>query len=95
MTAPGPSGWSRTPLYQSGDAAWPIPDDVFALVERGRAPVWARLSRRSEQFDVYLQNDRGGIYALGFPVVSPLGHLVSLAEVTVIAVLTFLVLLAG
>src|SRR6185369_14915937 len=44
-------------------------------------------------YDVYLLNDRGGIYALGFPVISALGHLVNLAEVTVLAVVTYLLLL--
>ncbi len=34
-------------------------------------------------------NDRFGIYALGFPVVSPLGHLVNLAELIVLASLTY------
>ena len=42
---------------------------------------------------MYLLNDRGGIYALGFPVISALGHLVNLAEVTVLAVGTYLLLL--
>ncbi len=59
-----------------------------------RDPFWTRLSRGQDRFDVYLQNDRGGIYALGFPVVSPLGHLVNLAEVTVLAVGTYVLLLA-
>jgi signal transduction histidine kinase len=39
-------------------------------------------------------NDRGGIYALGFPIISPLGHMVSLAELTVLAALTYFLLLA-
>ena len=86
-------GWSRTPSYQTGDTAWPLPDDVFARIEQSRAPQWARLMRGDEAYDVYLQNDRGGIYALGFPVVSPLGHLVNLAEVAVLSAGVFLLLL--
>jgi signal transduction histidine kinase len=88
-------GWSRTPLYQSEGTAWPIPDEVFARVEQGREPFWAVLTRGDERFDVYLLNDRGGIYALGFPVVSTLGHLVNLAELTVLAVAAFLLLLTA
>jgi signal transduction histidine kinase len=86
-------GWSRTPSYQTGDTAWSLPDDVFARIERSRAPLWTRLLRGGEVFDVYVQNDRGGIYALGFPVVSSLGHLVNVAEVAVLAAGTFLLLL--
>ena len=42
-------------------------------------------SRGRQRYDVYLLNDRGGIYALGFPVVPRLDHLVNLAEITVLA----------
>ena len=86
-------GWSRTPLYASRDAAWALDDRVFEQVLQSRAPRWAELQRGGEDYDVYLLNDRGGIYALGFPIVGPLGHLVNLAEVTVLAVLTYLLLL--
>jgi signal transduction histidine kinase len=86
-------GWSRTPLYSSRDTAWQIPDAVFARLQQSRQPFWAELRRESQPYDVYLQNDRGGIYALGFPVVSFLEHLVNLAELTVLATLTYVVLL--
>jgi signal transduction histidine kinase len=88
-------GWSRAQLYQSGDTPWPLPDAVFARVERSRDPLWGRVSQGGRQFDLYLQNDRGGIYALGFPVVSLLGHLVNLAEVTVLSAAAFLLLLSA
>jgi signal transduction histidine kinase len=87
-------GWSRTPLYSSDIRAWTLSDEVFARVERSRDPVWARLERGEDEYDVHLSNDRGGIYALGFPVLSPLDHLVSLAELTVLAWGTYAVLLA-
>ena len=64
---------------------WPLPDEVFARVEGSRDEVWAQLARGQQRYDVYLLNDRGGIYALGFPVISPLDHLVNLAELTVLA----------
>ena len=85
-------GWSRTPLYSSRDTAWQLPDAVFSRVEQSRTPFWAELRRDSDGYDVYLQNDRFGIYALGFPVVSSLGHLVNLAELTVLAALTYVAL---
>jgi signal transduction histidine kinase len=86
-------GWSRTQFYPVADKAWSLPDEVLARIEESRTPFWATLPRGQDLYDVYLFNDRGGIYALGFPVISALGHLVNLAEVTVLAVLTYLLLL--
>jgi signal transduction histidine kinase len=87
-------GWSRRPLYSSTDTAWEMDDEVFARVVESRRPIWARLQRGGQPYDAYLLNDRGGIYALGFPVVSLLGHLMNLAELTVLAAVTYLLLLA-
>ena len=88
-------GWSRTPLYASSVTAWPLEDPVFARVEESRQPIWGELQRGDVEYAVYLLNDRGGIYALGFPVPSPLDHLVNLAEITVLAFGTYLLLLAA
>ncbi|MSO30455.1 MAG: HAMP domain-containing histidine kinase [Acidobacteria bacterium] len=88
-------GWSRRPLYTSGVTAWPLEDDVFQRIEQTRVPLWVELQRGNVRYEVYVLNDRGGIYALGFPIVSPLEHLVNLAEVTVLAWATYLLLLTG
>jgi signal transduction histidine kinase len=88
-------GWSRTPLYASRDRAWTLDDAVFARLESDRAPIWTTLYRGSDPYRVYLLNDRGGIYALGFPAVSPLGHAVNIAEVTVLGALVAALLLIG
>ncbi|HZJ32736.1 MAG TPA: HAMP domain-containing sensor histidine kinase [Vicinamibacterales bacterium] len=85
-------GWSRTPLYSSGGTAWPLPDDVFNQLVSSRRPIWAELLRGDDRFDVFLLNNRFGVYALGFPVVSALDHLVHLAELTVLAALACLLL---
>jgi signal transduction histidine kinase len=45
--------------------------------------------------DAYTLNDRGGIYVLAFPKVGILGHLVNLAEITVLAWCTYVLLLAA
>ncbi len=87
-------GWSRRPLYSSTGTAWEMDDAVFARVVETRRPIWARLQRGGQPYDIYLLNDRGGIYALGFPVVSLLGHLMNLSELTVLAAATYLLLLA-
>ncbi|HEU4692690.1 MAG TPA: hypothetical protein VFS23_30215, partial [Vicinamibacterales bacterium] len=58
-------GWSRSLLYSDETTAWRLPDEVFEQVESSRTEVWARLERgQQEEYDVYLLNDRGGIYAL-------------------------------
>ena len=88
-------GWSRSPLFASGGTAWPLPDDVYARVIESREPFWTEMQRGSTPFDVFVQNNRGGIYALGFPVVSALDHLVHLAELTVLAAVTFILLLVA
>jgi len=86
-------GWSRTPLYSSAETAWQMADAAFGRLAASRAPVWARLYRDDQPYDVYLLSDRGGIYALGFPVVTLLGHMMNLAELTVIGAVTFLALI--
>jgi signal transduction histidine kinase len=86
-------GWSRTPLYASADTAWRLDDATFAQLATARVPVWARLDREGQAFNVYLLSDRGGIYGLGFPVVTLLGQMMNLAELTVIAAVTFLAVL--
>ena len=86
-------GWSRTPLYASGVTAWPLDDNVFSRVEQSRTPIWATLQRAGTDYTVFLLNDRGGIYALGFPDASLLDHLVNLAEITVLAFGTYVLLL--
>jgi signal transduction histidine kinase len=83
-------GWSRVPLYTSSGTAWRLDDGTFAKLASSRAPLWARLDGEEQPYDVYLLSDRGGIYALGFPVVTLLGHMMNLAELTVIAAVTFL-----
>ena len=49
-----------------------------------------RSGRRSiataQTFRVYFLSDRGGIYALGYPVISWIGHLINLAELVMLAV---------
>ena len=63
-------GWSQTQFYPIAGRAWSLSDDVFARAEESRTPFWATLPRGQDLYDVYLLNDRGGIYALGFPVIS-------------------------
>lgn len=85
-------GWSGRPLYASAGTAWQLGEETLARVAESRTPVWTTLARGDARFSVYLLNDRGGIYALGFPALSALGHLVNLAEVTVLGCVACLLL---
>jgi signal transduction histidine kinase len=89
-------GWSRRPLYISGRDTWPLSEDTFRRIFASRAPFWARAAINDDEYDVYFLNDRGGIYALGYPVTSPFGHMISVAELLVLCAMTYvLVLMAG
>jgi signal transduction histidine kinase len=74
-------GWSRSPIYTSGADVWPLTEEVFARVYASREPFWTRLAKGDRRYDVYFLNDRGAIYALGTPLIPPIGHFVNLAEI--------------
>ncbi len=88
-------GWSRAPIFASGTSTWPLPDDVFARLVESRAPFWSTIVRDRERFRVYFLSDRGGIYALGYPVITGFGHLINLAELITLTFAVFVVLLGG
>jgi signal transduction histidine kinase len=88
-------GWSRAPLFTSGARVWPLDDAVFDRMVASRQPVWERVERDDNVFHVYFFNDRGGIYALGFAVVTWFGHLINLAELIFFCGVLYAVLLAG
>jgi signal transduction histidine kinase len=88
-------GWSRAPVYASGTGVWSLPDPVFQQMVRSRAPFWATIPRDGSDFRVFFMNDRGGIYALGYPVITVFGHLVNLGELIFLTGVLYLVLLAA
>jgi len=89
-------GWSRAPIYAAGTSVWPLPDAVFQRLIDSREPFWASAVRDDQTFRVYYLSDRGGIYALGYPVQTWLGHLINLSELVLLAgVLYVVVLLAA
>ena len=98
-TAPGRDvgfafyGWSRAPLYASSPAVWPLPDAVFDRMVATRDPVWADVERGGAAFRVYFFNDRGGIYALGYPVTTLVGHGVNVAELVILSGALYVILL--
>lgn len=88
-------GWSRAPLYATGTRVWPLDDDVFQRMATSRQAFWRPVQREGEPFRVYFFNDRGGIYALGYPVLTWFDHLVNLGELVFFCGVLYVVLLAG
>jgi signal transduction histidine kinase len=87
--------WSRATVNGSGTSTWILPDDVFQRVVASRQPFWTTLSRDRTRFRVYVTNDRGGIYAMGYPVPTWFGHLVNLAELIVLVLVLYALLVLG
>jgi signal transduction histidine kinase len=88
-------GWSRAPLYASSAAVWQLPDSLFERMVASREPAWDTLMRGGDRFRVHFLTDRGGIYALGYPVLTAFGHAVNLAELAVLCGVLYAALLAG
>jgi signal transduction histidine kinase len=88
-------GWSRAPLYASGTSVWPLDDTVFERMVESRTPFWISAQRGDERFRVYVFNDRGGIYTLGYPVIGWAGHLIKLGELVFLSAVLYTLLLTG
>ena len=88
-------GWGLMPIYTSGRSAWAITDELFQRIYASRAPFWATVRPPDGRFRVYFSNDRAGIYALGYPVLSPFDHLVHLAELSTLAGAVYILVLVG
>src|SRR5262249_50231573 len=82
-------GWSRARLYACGTGVWPLSEEVFARMVESRRPFWETVVRGDTRYRVYFFNDRNGIYALGYPVVSLLGHLINLGELVFLAAVLY------
>jgi len=88
-------GWSRAPIFASGTRVWTLPDRVFDRLAESREPFWETLDRDDQRFRVYFLSDRGGIYALGYPIISWFSHFMNLAELVTLIGVLYLMLLAG
>ena len=78
-------GWGRTPLFTYGSASWTIDDTLFERIYASREPFWTTLQAGGRLSDVYISNDRAGIYALGYPALTLFDHLIRLAEIVALA----------
>ncbi|MBI3491065.1 MAG: HAMP domain-containing protein [Acidobacteria bacterium] len=85
-------GWSRAPIFESGTSVWTLSDEVFNRLVESRDPFWTSIDRRGQAFRVYFQSDRGGIYALGYPVIAWLGLFINLTELVLLVFVLYVVL---
>ena len=83
-------GWGLSPIFTSGAGAWTIDEVVFDRIYASRDPFWTTLASGGRASDVYIMNNRGGIYALGYLVFTPLDHLLCVAEIVAVVGLAFL-----
>jgi signal transduction histidine kinase len=89
-------GWGRTPVFPTEGTPWPISSELLATIyQAGREPLWETVEHGDREYRVHFLNDRSGIYALGYPVPTPVEHLVSLAEILTLAGLVYALLLAA
>jgi signal transduction histidine kinase len=88
-------GWSRAPLFASGTSVWTLTDDDFQAMVDSRTAFWSSIDRGDAVFRVHLINDRGGIYALGYAVLTLFGHLINLAELVTLVLVLFVLLLSA
>jgi signal transduction histidine kinase len=88
-------GWGRTPVYPTAGTAWPISAALLQRIyQQEREPFWEDLRRGDRRYRVYLNNDRAGIYAIGYALPRPIDHAVALAEIATLSGLAFVALLA-
>ena len=78
-------GWGRSPLFTYGSASWTIDDALFERIYASREPFWTTLQAGGRMSDVYISNNRAGIYVLGYPVLTRFDHLIRLAEIVALA----------
>ena len=86
-------GWGRGSLYSSNARTFPFDDTLLGIIAQSRRPFWSTMSDGERDYSTYIQNDRAGIYVIGFPVVTRMDHLINLAELATLVGLTYVVLL--
>ncbi|HSC28506.1 MAG TPA: HAMP domain-containing sensor histidine kinase [Vicinamibacterales bacterium] len=88
-------GWGLRPIYTSGRAAWPIAGGLFDRIYSSREAFWTTIPRARDTYRVHISNDRAGIYAIGYPVLTLFDHLVHLAELATLGGVAFVMVLLG
>ncbi len=88
-------GWGRLPIYASTARAWPLDEALFGRIAASREAFWTELRRDGERYRVFFSNDRAGVYALGYPIPTLFNHLVLLAELSTLAGVLYVLLVAA
>jgi signal transduction histidine kinase len=88
-------GWSRAPLFTSGTSVWALTDREFQRLVDSREAFWSELDLEGRPYQVYFLGDRYGIFALGYPVITAVGHAINLAELVTLTGVLYLVLLGA
>ncbi len=92
-------GWGLQPIFASGASAWLLDEDLFARVYASREPFWTTRAKSGRDYEVYVTNNRAGIYALGYPAFGLFDHLVRLVEIVafvgVVCLVLFLIVLGA
>ena len=68
---------------------------MFERATQSRERFWDVVAHDDQQFRVHYLNDRSGIYALGYPLLTPFDHIVNLAELVTLGFVLYLLLLFG
>ncbi len=88
-------GWGPLTRFASGNVAWPITPALFDRIFQSRQSFWVDLRAEDRDYHVHFSNDRGGIYAVGYPVTSAFEHLTRLSEATALLFGVFVLMLLG
>ncbi len=91
-------GWGLQPIFTSGPSAWLLDEDLFARVYASREPLWTTRAKSGRDYEVYVTNNRAGIYALGYPAFGLFAHLVRLVEIVAfvgVVCLVFFLIVVG
>ena len=88
-------GWGLQPTFASSRTGWAIDDALFQQIYASRASLWTRLVKDSTLYDVLITNNRAGIYALGYPILTPFDHVLGLSEIAILVIAAFALVLVG
>ena len=83
-------GWGLSTIFTSGASAWTIDENLFNRIYASREPFWTTLRAGGVVSDVFISNDRSGIYAVGYRRLTWFDHAVRLAELVAIMGMAFL-----
>ena len=87
-------GWGLQPVFSSSQDAWSIDERLFDRIYASRTPFWTTLTKGAQTYNVFVANNREGIYVVGYPTLRPFEHLVRVAEITTVVSLLFVALVA-